>query len=69
MVYLNFYLVIAHSLKIIFAAKALRIVINVESDSRTANQKENDTLETAEIEESQKQMLDEGSMCRYLLIT
>ena len=60
---------IAHSLKIIFAAKALRIVINVESDSRTANQKENDTLETAEIEESQKQMLDEGSMCRYLLIT
>ena len=69
MVYQNFYLVIAHSLEIIFAAKALRIVINVESDSRTANQKENDTLETAEIEESQKQMLDEGSMCRYLLIT
>ena len=52
-----------------FAAKALRIVINVESDSRTANQKENDTLETVKIEDSQKQTLDEGSVCRYLLIT
>ena len=52
-----------------FAAKALRIVINVESDSTTANQKENDTLETVEIEESQKQTLDEGRVCRYLLIT
>ena len=37
-----------------FAAKAPRIVINIESDFRTANQKENDTLETVEIEESQK---------------
>ena len=68
-VYLNFYLVIVHSVKIMFAAKALRIVINVESDSTTANQKENDTLETVEIEESQKQTLDEGRVCRYLLIT
>ena len=68
-VHLNFYLVIVHSVKIMFAAKALRIVINVESDSTTANQKENDTLETVEIEESQKQMLDEGSVCRYLLTT
>ena len=68
-VYLSFYLVIVHSVKIMFAAKALRIVINVESDSTTANQKENDTLETVKIEESQKQTLDEGSECRYLLIT
>ena len=52
-----------------FAAKAPRIVINLENDSTTANQKENDTLETVEIEESQKQMLDEGSVCRYLLTT
>ena len=69
MVYLNFYLVIVHSVKIMFAAKAPRIVINLETDSTTANQKENDTLETVEIEESQKQTLDEGRVCRYLLIT
>ena len=56
-------------MKIVFAAKAPRIIINIESDSTTANQKENDTLETADIEESQKQALDEGSVCRYLLIT
>ena len=56
-------------MKIVFAAKAPRIVINIESDSTTANQKENGILETVEIEESQKQALDEGSVCRYLLIT
>ena len=66
---LNFYLVIVHPVKIVFAAKAPRIVINIESDSTTANQKENGILETVEIEESQKQALDEGSVCRYLLIT
>ena len=60
---------IVHSVKIIFAEKAPRIVINLENDSTTANQKENDTLETVEIEESQKQTLDEGRVCRYLLIT
>ena len=60
---------IVHPVKIVFAAKAPRIVINIERDSTTANQKENDTLETVDIEESQKQALDEGSMCRYLLIT
>ena len=56
-------------MKIVLAAKPSRIVINIESDSTTANQKENDILETAEIEENQKQALDEGSVCRYLLIT
>ena len=58
MVYLNFYLVIVHLVKIVFAAEAPRIVINIESDFTTANQKENDILETVEIEESQKQALD-----------
>ena len=60
---------IVHPVKIVLAAKPSRIVINIESDSTTANQKENDILETAEIEENQKQALDEGSVCRYLLIT
>ena len=60
---------IVHLVKIVFAAKTPRIVINIESDSTTANQKENGILETVEIEESQKQALDEGSVCRYLLIT
>ena len=65
----KFLLVTVHPVKIVFAAKASRSVINIESDSTTANQKENNTLETLEIEESQKQALDEGSVCRYLLIT
>ena len=49
---------IVHLVKIVFAAEAPRIVINIESDFTTANQKENDILETVEIEESQKQALD-----------
>ena len=44
--------------------KSTKIVINIESDSTTANQKENDKLETVETEESQKQALDEGGVCR-----
>ena len=60
---------IVHLVKIVFAAEAPRIVINIESDFTTANQKENDILETVDIEESQKQALDERSVCRYLLIT
>ena len=69
MVYLDFYLVIVQPVKIVFAVKAPRIVIKIESDSTIANQKENDTLETVDIEENQKQALDEGSVCRYFLIT
>ena len=38
--------------KIVFAAKAPRIVIKIESDSTNANQKENDILEIVGIEES-----------------
>ena len=60
---------VVHSLKVVFAAKAPRIVINIESDSTTAKQKENYTLENVDLEESQKQVLDEDSVCRYLLIT
>ena len=60
---------IVHPVKVVFTTTTPRIAINIESDSTTANQKENDTLETLEIEESQKQALDEGSVCRYLLIT
>ena len=60
---------IVHPVKIVFTTTTPRIVINIESDSTTANQKENGILETVEIEESQKQALDEGSVCRYLLIT
>ena len=33
---------IAYPVKTVFAAKALRIAINIESDSTTVNQKEND---------------------------
>ena len=53
---------IVHSVKIVFAAKTPRIVINIESDSTPANQKENDTSETVDIEERQKQAIDEGSV-------
>ena len=59
---------IVHPVKIVFAAKVPRIAINIENDSTTVNQEENDILETVETEESQKQALDEGSVCRYLLI-
>ena len=69
MVYLNLYLVIVHPVKIVFTTTTPRIVINIESDSTTANRKENDTLEAVDKEERQKQALDEGSVCRYLLIT
>ena len=69
MVYLNLYLVIVHPVKIVFATTTPRIVINIESDSTTANRKENDTLEAVDKEERQKQALDEDSVCRYLLIT
>ena len=51
MVYLNLYLVIVHLVKIVFATTTPRIVINIESDSTTANRKENDTLETVDKEE------------------
>ena len=60
---------IVHPVKVVFTTTTPRIAINIESDSTTANQKENDTLETVDKEERQKQALDEGSVCRYLLIT
>ena len=52
-----------------FNAKAPRTVINIESVSTTANQKKISVLETVDIEVSQRQALDEGSVCRYFLIT
>ena len=49
MVYLNFYLVIVYPVKVVFAAEAPRIVINIDSDSTIANHKESDTWETVDI--------------------
>ena len=55
-------------MKNVFNAKAPRTVINIESVSTTANQKKISVLETVDIEVSQRQALDEGSVCRFFFV-